>query len=131
MLLVLTNLHHLLLQVATLLTLHHVAALTTVLDIGEAERTTTVLVACEFGDGSLGVRLRAELHNTRACRATVRLVLDLGALDLADGGEELNKILVAGAPWQLNNVSVGTGYAVGPVHLRCGRRSPGSHRRQQ
>ena len=117
----LTTLHHLLLQVAALL-IHHVATLTAVLDEAEAERTTTVLVACELGDGGLGVRLRAKLDNACTCRATVWLVLDLGALDLPDGGEELDKVLVAGAPWKLESVSISSCDIARSVYLRCGRR---------
>lgn len=47
-------------------------------------------------DGSLSVALARELDNTSALGAAIGLVLNLSALDLADGGEEVDKILVAG-----------------------------------
>lgn len=76
-----------------------------VLDVGEAERTTAVLVAGELGDGCGSIVLVPELDHTGAARATVGLVLDLGALNFSDGREELNEVVVAGAPWQLSWVS--------------------------
>jgi hypothetical protein len=48
--------------------------------------------------------LLLKLDNTSSTRATVGLVLDLGAFDLTDRREELDKILVAGRPWQVAHV---------------------------
>jgi hypothetical protein len=53
---------------------------------------------------SFGVRILLELDYTGAARATVRLVLNLSTLDLANGGEKLDKILVASRPWQVADV---------------------------
>ena len=69
------------------MTLHRLGALVEVLDVRQAEGTVAVLVALEFADGSSRVFGIRELDHASATRATVRLVLDLGALNLADGGE--------------------------------------------
>lgn len=45
-----------------------------------------------------------EFDNTSATRTAVGLVLDLGTLDLADSGEEVNQILIAGRPRKLQSV---------------------------
>lgn len=95
-------LHHLLLQAAhALLAIHHVAALVHVLDVGQAERTTAILVACELLDGSLRIALRGELDDARTSGTSVELVLDLGTLNFADGGEKLDQVFVACAPGQV------------------------------
>jgi hypothetical protein len=111
-----TRLHDLILSQSTsmLSTLHSFAvALVGVLYEGETKRSTTVLVAGELGchwcqslDSvrmgweltyrGFSVFLLLELNDTGSTRATVRLVLDLSALDLADSGEELDEVLVAG-----------------------------------
>ena len=72
-----------------------------VLNEAEAEWATTVLVTRELGDGSLGVLDTIEANDTGSAGTSVWLVLNLGLLDLSDGGEELDKILVAGGPWKL------------------------------
>jgi hypothetical protein len=45
--------------------------------------------------------LLGELDDTGAAGATSRLILDLCTLDLADGDEELDEVLVACAPREL------------------------------
>ena len=45
--------------------------------------------------GRLGTLLVVELYHASSTRATVRLVLDLGALDLTDRCEEIHQIFVA------------------------------------
>jgi hypothetical protein len=103
---------------------HHVTA-STVGDIGIAnkgqlQRTTAVLVASEFGNGSLSILGRVELNNTRSFGAAVPFVLNLGFLDRADRGEEVDEILVASGPGELfcvNNI-VSTNCR---QHLRCER----------
>lgn len=92
------SLHHLLLH-GLLLTLHGAAV--GVASVVEAERTTAVSVALELLDRGSSVLLTAEENDTGSTRAAVRLVLDLSLLDVADGDEELDQILVAGTPWQL------------------------------
>lgn len=67
----------------------------------QAKRATTVLVAGELRDGGLGVLDGVELDNSSATGTSVWFVLNLGLLNLADGGEELNEILVACGPWKL------------------------------
>lgn len=98
------NLHHLLLDAARrFLTLHGAAVL--VLGIVETQWTTTVRVALELLDSRLSIALVTELDHTCTTRAAVGLVLDLCALDAADRLEELDKVLVAGTPWQLYMIS--------------------------
>ena len=95
-------LHHLLLHVAGRLSaLHHVAALVAVAHVAQAERTTAVLVAGELGDGRGRVILGGELNNAGAAGTHVGLHFDLRTLDLADRYEELDEVVVGGAPRQL------------------------------
>jgi hypothetical protein len=72
-----------------------------VLDVVEAERATAVLVVLELGDRSLGSVRGVEADNAAASGPAARLVLDLGLLDLTDGGEELDQIFVARRPGEL------------------------------
>lgn len=72
-----------------------------VLDVAQAKRAAAVLIALELSDGSLGGVGVVEADHTAAARAAARLVLDLGLLDLADGGEELDQIVIAGGPGKL------------------------------
>jgi hypothetical protein len=69
----------------------------------------------ELRDGRGGVVLGAELDNTGAAGATVVLVLDLGTLNLTDSSEELDEVLVAGAPREVADVD-----HRGRVHARSG-----------
>ena len=69
---------------------------TSVADVSELEWTTTILVTGELGDSSLGVVSGIELDDAGSTGATVALVLDLSLLDWANGGEEIDEILVAG-----------------------------------
>lgn len=93
--------HHLLLHAPSGLSLHHVATLVGVADVGQAEGTTAILVALELRDGLGSILLLGELNHTSATRATCRLILDLCTLDLTDRGEELDQVVVAGAPREL------------------------------
>lgn len=73
-------------------------------------------------DGSAGIFCAAELDDTSAARAAIRLVLDLSTFDLADGCEELDQILVASRPGQLRYVNNPfSGWAF-ENNLRYGRR---------
>jgi hypothetical protein len=108
-------LHDLLLQRTRGLDVHGGAGLVGVLHVRQAEGTAAVHVLLELGDSRSGVVLRAEFDHAGAARATVGLVLDLGTLDLADGGEQLDQILVAGAPGEVADVDNGR-----RVHSRGG-----------
>lgn len=77
-----------------------------VLDEAQAKRATTILVSRELGDGSVRVVDGVEANNTSAARTSIGLILNLGLLNLADCGEELNEILIAGRPRQLELESV-------------------------
>ncbi len=72
-----------------------------VLDETEAEGSSAVLVALEFGNGRLGRVGCVESYHTGASRPTAGLILDLSLLNLADSREELNKIVIASGPRQL------------------------------
>jgi hypothetical protein len=108
-------LHDLLLQRTRGLDVHGSAGLVGVLHVGEAEGTAAVHVLLELRDRSGGIILRTELDHTGAARATVGLVLDFGTLDLADSGEQLDQVLVAGAPGEVADVDDGR-----RVHTRGG-----------
>ena len=74
-----------------------------ILDVAQAERTAAVLVTLELGNGGLGSVGAVEADDTAAARPAARLVLDLGLLDLANGGEEFNQVVVACRPGKLGN----------------------------
>lgn len=76
----------------------------------------------QLTDSSAGIIYAAKLDNTGSARATVGLVLDLGTLHLANSGEELDQILVAGRPGQLQHVSNLFSRCVFGYDLRCERR---------
>lgn len=72
-----------------------------VLDVAEAERTSTVLVTLKFCNGSLGSISVIKPDNTAAARPTAWLILDLSLFNLANGGEQLNQVVVARRPGKL------------------------------
>lgn len=92
-----------------------------VLDKRDAQWTTAVLVAREFGcillvtihnpdgykkkkkptNGGLAGFGTVKLHHTSAAGPAVRLVLDLGTVNLANRREEIHQVLVASRPRQL------------------------------
>jgi hypothetical protein len=55
-------------------------------------------------DCCFSVTVLLELNDTGSTRPTVWLVLDLGALDLTDCGEQLDQVLIAGRPRQVAHV---------------------------
>lgn len=81
------------------------AALREVLDVAESKLAATVLVSLELRDGSIGGLGSIKANHAGAPGASAWLVLDLRLLDLSDGSEELNQILVAGRPWKLRGLS--------------------------
>lgn len=89
------------------------AARRDILDVAQAERAAAILVALELGDGGLGGVRAVEADHAAAARPAARLVLDLRLLDLADGGEELDQILVARRPGELVK-----GQSSHPGHIR-------------
>lgn len=78
-----------------------VSALANVLHEAQVERAAAVLIALKLCNGSLGSLGRIEANDTGTTGATAGLVLDLGLLNLANGGEQFNQIVVAGGPGQL------------------------------
>ena len=86
------------------------------------EGITLVRLGLRLTDSSAGIFYAAELDNTGSARAAVGLVLNLGTLDLANGGEELDQILVAGRPGQLQRVSNPCSDEAYVDDLRCGHR---------
>jgi hypothetical protein len=102
-----------------------------VLDVAQAEGPAAVLVALELGDRRLGGVRAVETDNAAALGpAADGLILNLGLLDLADGGEEFNQIVVARGPGKLRITSqptakLGDGQKLSATrrhHLRCGQR---------
>jgi hypothetical protein len=59
---------------------------------------------CKRTDSSVSIALDGELNDTASTRTAIGLVLNFSALDLSDGGEEFDKILVAGTPRQVFDV---------------------------
>lgn len=97
------SLHDLVLSQAGGIGVHDVGASGgLILDEAQAKRATAVLVSRELGNGSIRVVDRVEADNTSAARTSVGLILNLSLLNLADRGEELNEILIAGRPRQLD-----------------------------
>lgn len=74
-----------------------------ILDVTQAERAAAVLIALELGNGGLGRVGTVEADHTAAARPAAWLVLDLSLLNLTNGGEELNKIVVARRPGELGH----------------------------
>lgn len=96
------SLHDLVLSQAGSLRLHGVStARSLVFNKAQAERASAVLVAGEFLDSSVGIFSSVESNNTSSARSTIGLILDFGLFNLSNGGEKLNKILIAGRPWKL------------------------------
>ena len=77
------------------------AARSKILDVAQAKRATAILIALELGNSSLGSVGAVEANDTAAARPTAWLILDLSLLDLADGGEEFDQIVVARGPREL------------------------------
>ena len=67
----------------------------------ETQGPAAVLVTLELGDGGVRGLGTVETDNAGAARPSARLVLDLGLLDLADGREQIDQILVARGPGEL------------------------------
>ena len=78
-----------------------VSTLIQVLDKAQVERTATVLVTLELGDGRLSGVGTVEANHTSASGTATGLVLNLSLLNLSDGCEQLDQIIVAGRPGQL------------------------------
>lgn len=75
-----------------------------VLDEAETERSSSILVTLELGDGRLGRGRAVEAYDASASGSAAGLILYLGLLDLANRGEQLNEIFVAGGPWKVSDV---------------------------
>lgn len=96
------RLHDVALGHATMVGVHGVAtAWLEVLNIAKPELAATVLVTLELGDGSIRCLGSIESNDTGASGAAAWLVLDLGLLNLADGSEQLDQILVTSGPRKL------------------------------
>jgi hypothetical protein len=72
-----------------------------IFDEAQTKWSTTILVTRELLDRSLRIFSSVEANNASASRSTVRLVLYFGLLNFSNGGEELNKILIARGPRKL------------------------------
>lgn len=90
-------------QSAVRVRVHAVAARLDVLDKAETKGPPSVLVALELCDGGLGRVGIVEADHSATTRSTAGLVLDLGLLDLADGGEQLDEVFIAGGPRELRS----------------------------
>jgi hypothetical protein len=72
----------------------------------------------ELTDGRLGVLCGVEFYHSSTLRPTIRFVLDLGALDLANGREEIDQVFVASRPWKLLTLAQLTKKSQGRLTLR-------------
>jgi hypothetical protein len=90
-------LHHLVLcHTAMGIGIHAVASTRShILDVAETQRPATVLIALELRDGRFGGLGAVKTDNAASLGSAARLVLDLGLLNLADGAEELDQVIVA------------------------------------
>lgn len=91
-------LHHLILGQASMGIGVHVlrSALVEVLDKVQVEGTSTVLIRLELANRSLCRLSAVESNNTSAAGSATWFVLDFSLLNLANGCEKLDKIIVAG-----------------------------------
>jgi hypothetical protein len=111
-------LHDLILCQACGLGFHRIIARGLVLDEGQSKWATTVLVSRKLFDRSIGTFSSVKSNNTGSSRSTVWLILDFSLLNFSDGGEEFNKVLVAGRPRKLSNLSAGD-IVQKAKYLRC------------
>lgn len=72
-----------------------------VLDVAQTQRAAAVLVALELGNRGLGGVGGVEPDHAAATGPAAGLVLDLSLLDLANGREEFNQIVIARRPRKL------------------------------
>lgn len=75
-----------------------------VFDEAQSERPATILVTLKLGDGCVCRVCGIEADDAGATRTTTAFVLDLGLLDLSNGGEQFDEVLVTGGPGQLRAV---------------------------
>lgn len=76
---------------------HAVAAarLVQIFDEAQVQWSSTILVALELCDCRLGGVNRVKTDNTAASRSAAGFILNLSLLDLANGGEQFNQVIVA------------------------------------
>lgn len=94
---ILLDAHHAFIRTSRLATVANVE----VFDEAKTERTTSVLITSEFCNGSLGIVTVVELNDSGTFRAAVWFVLDLRLLNLADGLEQLDQVIITSGPGQL------------------------------
>lgn len=76
----------------------------------------------ERTDSSFSSVRTVELNHTGATGATIGLILNFGAINLADGGEQVDEVLVAGRPGQLYPDESPILLTKSGFNLRCARR---------
>lgn len=102
------QLHDVVLRQATMVGLHGITtAGLDVPDVAEPQLTPAVLVALKLGNGSVGGVGGIKTDDTSASRAAARFVLDLRLLNISDGAEELDQVLIACRPWKLKHMLAG------------------------
>lgn len=119
------RLHDVVLGQATVIGVHGITATgLQVSDVAQSQLPTTVLVALELGDGRISRLGSVEADDASASGAATWLVLDFRLLDVSNGAEELDQILVASRPWKLCSalVRASTKGIKRRCCSRCGRR---------
>lgn len=77
-----------------------------VLAVGEAERSTSVLIARELRNSRLCCIRIVKANDASSFGATIVFVLNLSLLNFSNGGEKLDEIVVARRPGQLWRTSI-------------------------
>jgi hypothetical protein len=90
-------LHDLILrQAASSISVHGIASSRSlVFDKAEAKWSSTILVTRELLNSSIGILSGVESDDSGTSGSAVWFILDFGLLNLANGGEQLNQILIA------------------------------------
>lgn len=91
-------------------------------DKAEAQLASAVLIALELGNSCVCSLGRVEADDASASGAAAGFVLNLCLLHVTNRAEQLDKILIAGRPRQLHNMSASAPGAERLGYSRCEQR---------
>lgn len=92
-----------------------------VLDVAKSKLTATILISLELGYGSIGCLGSIESDDTSPSGAAAWFVLDLSLLNFTDCPEQLDQVLVAGGPRELQKMSASPDQEKGEVARECSK----------